>query len=124
VPAPGVWSVGKEAEHVAEGAVLHQWIVRLSVGERVGASRPGVERKELTTRLTPAETVDTATPHCVNRGADVNDVRWKRYPLAAASAHARAWLTMQASTWTGHSPKAIHRPTVPRSAYSGAQRPG
>jgi hypothetical protein len=55
VPAPGAWSVGKEAEHIAEGAAYHQWIVRLSLGEKVSSKRPKLERAELTTRLTPAE---------------------------------------------------------------------
>jgi uncharacterized damage-inducible protein DinB len=58
VPAPGAWSVGKEAEHAAEGAVLHQWIVRLTIGERVTSSRPAVERKQLTTALSPREAAD------------------------------------------------------------------
>jgi hypothetical protein len=58
VPAPGAWSVGKDAEHAAEGAALHQWIVRLTVGERVPSSRPAVERKQLTSTLTPREAAD------------------------------------------------------------------
>ena len=58
VPKPGVWSVGKEAEHAAEGAALHQWIVRLTVGQRVASSRPPVERKQLTTTLSPREAAD------------------------------------------------------------------
>ena len=32
VPGPSVWSVGKDAEHVAEAALYHQWIVRLTIG--------------------------------------------------------------------------------------------
>jgi hypothetical protein len=55
VPAPGVWSVGKDAEHAAEGAALHQWIVRRTIGERVSSSRPNVERKLLASALSPGE---------------------------------------------------------------------
>jgi uncharacterized damage-inducible protein DinB len=58
VPAPGVWSVGKDAEHAAEGAALHQWIVRLTIGERASSSRPAVEREQLTTALSPREAAD------------------------------------------------------------------
>ena len=58
VPAPGVWSVGKDAEHAAEGAARHQWFVRLTIGERVSSSRPAVERKQLTTALSPREAAD------------------------------------------------------------------
>jgi uncharacterized damage-inducible protein DinB len=58
VPKPGVWSVGKEAEHAAEGAALHQWVVRLTIGERVASSRPAVERKQLTSALSPREAAD------------------------------------------------------------------
>ena len=57
VPKPGVWSPGKDGEHVAEGAAYHQWIVRLSLGQPVPA-RPGIERKLVTARLSHREVVD------------------------------------------------------------------
>jgi hypothetical protein len=57
VPKPGVWSPSKDAEHVAEGAAYHQWIVRLTIGEKVPA-RPGIERKLVTARLSQREVVD------------------------------------------------------------------
>jgi uncharacterized damage-inducible protein DinB len=55
VPAPGVWSVGEEAEHVVEGVAYHTWIVRMTIGEKVASRRPPLERRELTTRLSPDE---------------------------------------------------------------------
>ena len=58
VPKPGVWSVGKEAEHAAEGVALHAWVVRLSVGERVPSAHPAVERKQLTSALSPREAAE------------------------------------------------------------------
>jgi DinB superfamily len=58
VAHPGVWSIGKDAEHVAEAAVYHQWIVRLTIGEKVSSRRPAIERKEMTTRLAPHEMVE------------------------------------------------------------------
>ena len=42
---PGVWSIGKDAEHVAEAAVYHQWIVRLTIGQKVSSRRPALERR-------------------------------------------------------------------------------
>jgi uncharacterized damage-inducible protein DinB len=58
VPKPGVWSIGKDAEHVAEAGVYHQWIVRLTIGEKVASRRPPIERAALTTSLTQRQAVD------------------------------------------------------------------
>jgi uncharacterized damage-inducible protein DinB len=58
VPAPGVWSIGKEAEHVADAATNHQWIVRLTIGDKVSSRRPPIERSELTTGLTQREAIE------------------------------------------------------------------
>lgn len=58
VPDPSVWSVGKDAAHVAEAAVYHQWIVRLTIGQRVSSRRPPIERQELTTTMSAQEAVD------------------------------------------------------------------
>jgi uncharacterized damage-inducible protein DinB len=57
IPAPGVWSIGKEAEHVVEAAGYHQWIVRLTIGESVSSRRPAIERQQLTTDLSPADAI-------------------------------------------------------------------
>ena len=58
VPRPGTWSIGKEAEHVAEAATSHQWIVRLTIGEAVPSRRPTIERARLTTALSPADAIE------------------------------------------------------------------
>jgi uncharacterized damage-inducible protein DinB len=58
IPAPGVWSTSKEAEHVADGNVLHQWVVRLTVGQAKVSGRPGIERTQLTSSRSPAEMVE------------------------------------------------------------------
>ena len=59
VPDPGTWSIGKEAEHVAEAAGYHQWIVRLTIGDTVSSSRrPVLERKQMTTALSPHEAAE------------------------------------------------------------------
>jgi uncharacterized damage-inducible protein DinB len=57
VTTPGIWSIGKDAEHVADAALYHQWIVRLTIGERVSSRRPAIERMKLTTDLSPPEAV-------------------------------------------------------------------
>ncbi|HET7520233.1 MAG TPA: DinB family protein [Candidatus Limnocylindria bacterium] len=46
-PVAGEWSIGRELEHVAEAAGYHRWIVRLTIGEKVGSRRPVLERREL-----------------------------------------------------------------------------
>jgi len=58
VPGPGVWSIGKDAAHVAEAAVYHQWIVRRTIGEKASSQRPSIERQQLTTALTAQEAAD------------------------------------------------------------------
>ena len=57
VPREGVWSAGKDAEHVVEGNAVHQWAVRQSVGQQAGA-RPAVERARLTALGSQADVVD------------------------------------------------------------------
>jgi uncharacterized damage-inducible protein DinB len=58
VPAPGIWSPGKDAEHVADGNVLHQWVVGLTIGQAKASARPGIERKQLTGSRSPAEVIE------------------------------------------------------------------
>jgi uncharacterized damage-inducible protein DinB len=58
VQEPGVWSIGKDAEHVAEAAVYHQWIVRLTIGQRVPSRRPALERRHMTSDLSPSEAAE------------------------------------------------------------------
>ena len=57
VPQSGTWSIGKEVEHVAEAAAYHAWIVRHTVGEASAASRPSLERRQMTSELTIPEAV-------------------------------------------------------------------
>lgn len=54
---PAVWSVSKDAEHVADATVLHQWFVRLTIGEKVASRRPKVERTAMTSHRSPDELV-------------------------------------------------------------------
>jgi uncharacterized damage-inducible protein DinB len=58
VPLPGVWSIGREAEHVAEAGAYHQWIVRLTIGEKVSSRRPVLERRQLTTDRSPGDVAE------------------------------------------------------------------
>ena len=58
VPAPGVWSPGKDAEHVADGSVLHQWVVRLTIAQAKASGRPGIEREQLTSSRSPTEVIE------------------------------------------------------------------
>jgi uncharacterized damage-inducible protein DinB len=58
VPEPGVWSIGKDAEHVADASVYHQWIVRLTIGQKVSSRRPALERAQMTSDLSPAHAAE------------------------------------------------------------------
>ena len=58
VPQPGVWSPSKDAEHVADGNVLHQWVVRLTIGQAKASGRPGIERAQLTSSRSPAAVIE------------------------------------------------------------------
>jgi DinB family protein len=58
VPAPGVWSPGKDAEHVADGNILHQWVVRLTIGQATVSGRPRIERDQMTSSRSPAEVIE------------------------------------------------------------------
>ena len=58
VPAPGVWAIGKDAEHVIDATDYHVWIVRRTLGQRVSSRRPVLERRRLTTELSPREAVE------------------------------------------------------------------
>jgi hypothetical protein len=57
VPSAGVWSPSKDAEHVADGAAYHQWIVRRTIGDNVPAARPRIERTLTTAQLPQREVV-------------------------------------------------------------------
>ncbi len=57
VRTPEVWSISKDAEHVAEASAYHQWIVRLTIGEKVSSRRPHIERKQMISDRSPAEIV-------------------------------------------------------------------
>jgi uncharacterized damage-inducible protein DinB len=58
VPEPGVWSISKDAAHIADAATYHQWIVRLTIGEKVPSSRPPIERAQLTSDLSATDAME------------------------------------------------------------------
>ena len=59
VPAPDVWSIGKDAEHVIEAGDYHLWIVRRTTGTTTTAGgRPTIERVRLTTELSRKEATE------------------------------------------------------------------
>jgi hypothetical protein len=57
LPSPGTWSASKDAEHVAEGNALHQWVVRSTLRQRPGA-RPVVERARMTAQMSQSDVVE------------------------------------------------------------------
>lgn len=58
IPAPGVWAIGKDAEHVIQATAYHEWILRLTIGETVSSRRPILARSRLTTDLSPEQAVE------------------------------------------------------------------
>jgi len=43
---------------VADGNVLHQWVVRLTIGQAKASARPRIEREQLTSVRSPAEVIE------------------------------------------------------------------
>ena len=58
VSEPGIWSISKDVEHVAEASAYHQWIVRLTIGHNVPKRKPVLERAQMTSDLSPAGAVE------------------------------------------------------------------
>lgn len=58
VRQPGVWSISKDVEHVVEAASYHQWIVRLTIGENVPKRKPVLERRQMTSELSPGRAIE------------------------------------------------------------------
>lgn len=57
VASPGVWSPSKDAEHVADAAIYHQWIVRSTLRQKVSSKRPAIERTRLRAQRSQREVV-------------------------------------------------------------------
>jgi uncharacterized damage-inducible protein DinB len=88
VPAPGVWSVGKESAHVVEGMIYHRWIVRLTIGEKVSSRRPAIERDEMTTTSSPREMVALLQECTAETAALVTDLTDRQLDLATRPSRA------------------------------------
>jgi hypothetical protein len=69
VPEAGVWSAGKDAEHVTEGALYHQAIVRATIsGEPVMRGGGVTQREVMTAQLSKAEIL-TRLRECTEQSA-------------------------------------------------------
>ena len=66
-PGPGVWAIGKDAEHVIDATGYHV-IVRRTLGQPVSSRRPVLERRRLTSELSPREAVERLR-RCSTEGA-------------------------------------------------------
>ena len=89
VPRPRVWSAGKEAEHVADGAAYHQWIVRCSLGQKVPA-RPRIARAQLTAQRSQRDVVDLLVQRTNDSVALIAGLSDKQLDLPARPLRARA----------------------------------
>ena len=90
VPGPSVWSAGKDAAHVAEAAVYHQWIVRLTIGQKVSTRRPSLERQELTTTMTVQQTVELIRQLTEDGTALISSLNEEQLALPTRPPRARA----------------------------------
>ena len=89
-PGSSVWSVGKDAAHVAEAAVYHQWIVRLTIGQKVSSRRPVIERQELTTTMTTQQAADLILRRTKEGAALIASLSDEQLALPTRPARARA----------------------------------
>jgi hypothetical protein len=90
IPGPSVWSIGKDAAHVAEAAVYHQWIVRLTIGEKVSSRRPVIERRELTTAMTSQQVIDLIRKRTYQDRALISGLSDEQLTLPTRPPRARA----------------------------------
>ena len=90
VSAPGVWSISKDAEHVAEAAGYHEWIVRLTIGENVSSRRPPLERREMTSGLSPGDAVVIIRRRAEETGRLLLDLTDQQLDLPTRPPRARA----------------------------------
>ena len=90
VPDPPVWSIGKDAEHVAEAAVYHQWIVQRTIGQTVSPRRPAIERKTLTTTMTALQAVDLIRQRTVEGAVLISSLSDEQLALPTRPPRARA----------------------------------
>ena len=90
VPGSTVWSVGKDAAHVAEAAVYHQWIVRRTIGQKVSGRRPVLERQELTTVMTIELAVDLIRRRTNESAALISSLTDEKLAMVTRPPRARA----------------------------------
>jgi uncharacterized damage-inducible protein DinB len=90
VPGASVWSVGKDAAHVAEAAAYHQWIVRRTIGQKMSGRRPVLERQELTTTMTTEQAVDLIRQRTNEGAALISSLSDEQLAMPARPPRARA----------------------------------
>jgi uncharacterized damage-inducible protein DinB len=90
VPAALVWSIGKDAAHVAEAAVFHGWMVRRTIGLEASSRRPAIERQELTTTMTGQQAVALIRERTEEAAALISSLRDEQLALPTRPPRARA----------------------------------
>ena len=58
VRQPGEWSISKDVEHIIEAAGYHQWIVRLTIGDKVPKRKPVLERRQMISEMSPGQAIE------------------------------------------------------------------
>ena len=90
VPGSSVWSVGKDAAHVAEAALYHQWIVGRTIGQKVSSRRPAIERQKLTTSMTAQQVIDLILERTAEGAALISSLSDEQLALPTRPPRARA----------------------------------
>ena len=88
MPKPDVWSPSKDAEHVTDGAVYHQWIVRKTLGQKVG-DRPPVRREQMTAQLAQPQVVALLRQRTEESASLIQSLTDAQLELPAKPPHAR-----------------------------------
>lgn len=70
---PTEWAPSKDAEHVLEGAIMHQWVIRRSLGHKTTSARPPVERARMTASM-PQQQVAERLRACTQEGISLISV--------------------------------------------------
>jgi uncharacterized damage-inducible protein DinB len=90
LPRADVWSPSKDAEHVADANLRHQWIVRLTIGAAKASQRVEIERRQLTSDRTRAEVVALVRRTLAEASALIRGLTDAQLDLATRPARTRA----------------------------------
>lgn len=75
---------------MADASTYHQWIVRLTIGHKVPSRRPLMERRQMTTELSPAEATELIRERAADGVRLIRDLTDEQLVLPTRPARANA----------------------------------